>query len=130
MRPLIPCTVGIVLVTMLLSSCCTNDPTTNELAKDVWDNSSTKALWENTNPNDHIWIPASAITEADLIRKRVSYRKCDEESLDLHGYLVKKSAIRKFGDYTVRTLATPVTVTVDGTVVVVCIFVMLHMTPQ
>ena len=84
---------------MLCSSCCT------------------QLLTENIKPDEPVWIPASVVTEAQLREKGVQYKKYDSE--DLHGYLVNKSSMRRFGEYTLLTLATPLTLTVDTAVVVV-----------
>jgi len=80
----------------------------------------TKTVWDNINPNEHVWIPADSITEASLIKKGIEFEKFDQK--DPKGYLVKKSALRKLGDYTLLTLATPITVTLDGTMIVVCLW--------
>ena len=77
----------------------------------------TKTVWDNINPNENVWIPADSITEVSLIKNGIRYEKFDQK--EPKGYLVKKSAIRKLGDYTLLTLATPITVTVDGVIIAV-----------
>lgn len=91
--------VAALLAAILCSACCT------------------QALWQNVNPAERVWIPAGSVTEETLIRKGVAYQKFDRE--DPKGYLVKKSSLRKLGEYTLLTLATPITVAVDGTMTAV-----------
>lgn len=73
---------------------------------------STLTLWESTNPRERILISANDITQAELDRRRVKYERYDSKILS--GYLVEKSAARKFRDYTFRALGTPVTITIDA----------------
>ncbi|MDA0577724.1 MAG: hypothetical protein O3B24_06450, partial [Verrucomicrobia bacterium] len=55
--------------------------------------------------------------ERALVTHGVHYRKfADREP---RGYLVEKSSMQKLGDYTVRTLATPITVVIDGTAIAI-----------
>jgi hypothetical protein len=81
----------------------------------------TSALWDSVHPNERIFIPASEITEAELVRKVIEYKKYDNG--DFHGYLVQKSYLSKLGDYTLLTLGTPITVSVDGAMVAIYIWV-------
>jgi hypothetical protein len=84
----------------------------------------TELLTDNIKPDEPVWIPASVATEAELREKGVPYTKYDSD--DLHGYLVKKSSMRRLGEYTLLTLATPLTLTVDTAVVVVRLAVGLN----
>ena len=70
----------------------------------------TPALWDQTNPSEHVAISANRISEQDLKSKGIDYYK-DEK---LNVIYCPKSSIRKLGDYTIRVLATPVTVSVDA----------------
>lgn len=80
---------------------------------------ATDALWRATDPNERFWIDAEDITEAELQRNKIAYCKYDGDFGP--GYVVEKSAARKLQDYTIRALATPVTIVVDTTVVVVAV---------
>jgi len=58
----------------------------------------------------------SEVTEQQLIDKKIPYYQSN--GVLGHGYLIPKSKARQLGDYTIRMLATPITVTVDaGTIV-------------
>lgn len=83
----------------------------------------TQTLWNRIDPNERVWIPDTDITEAELIQKGVEYMKFDKEAPC--GYLVQKSSLRKFGEYTVLTLTTPITLTVDTAIVVVYLWASL-----
>lgn len=88
-----------LLLALACSSCCT------------------QTLWDRIDPNERVWIPDTDITEAELIQKGVEYKKYGGDFP--HGYLVKKSSMQKFSEYTILTLATPITLTVDSVLVVV-----------
>jgi hypothetical protein len=79
-------------------------------------------MWDTFDPQEPVWIPASTITEAELTKKGIEYRKSSSERDP--GYVVKKGSLRKFGEYTLLTLATPLTVIVDGTGFVLCTVVL------
>lgn len=70
----------------------------------------TPALWDASNPREYVAISADRVSEQDLKRKGISYHKDEKWNL----IYCPKSSIRKLGDYTIRALATPVTVTVDA----------------
>ena len=86
---------------------------------------ATSKLWEDTNPNERVWIDANKITEAALKNRGVRYQVYSAEWGK--GYLVEKSAWGKLKDYHFRALGTPVTLTIDAatTVVVVGFYVFL-----
>ena len=77
----------------------------------IFSSGCTKALWETNNPNERSWISADKITENELKAKDLDYESFPILGED--GYLVEKSDGQKFKDYTIRLLATPVTLTVD-----------------
>ena len=73
---------------------------------------STRALWDSTDPNEQVWIPASQISEEELKERGVMYEVYSNE--DCNGYLVEPGNLSKFKDYSLRTLCTPITLTVDA----------------
>ena len=91
MKPIL--TVGLCLSLMIASAC------------------TTQKLWDNVNPHEEVWVSASDVTEQQLIDKKIPYHESNGELGK--GYLIPKSKVRQMGDYTIRTLATPVTVTLD-----------------
>ena len=74
--------------------------------------SVTCKLWDDADPHSRIWIPADKITEQELQKRGVKYEKFTNGQLN--GYVVHKSSLEKFGDYTVLTLGTPITVAIDA----------------
>jgi len=60
--------------------------------------------------NEPVFVPASQISEQDLIKKGVPYKKYDEGNI--HGYYLPKSQIQKVSNYAVLaveyTAAVPV----------------------
>ncbi|MEI6515342.1 MAG: hypothetical protein WCO77_05135 [bacterium] len=82
--------------------------------------SCTNMLWKDYEPQ-WVWVPSSESTEANLQSKGVEYKRYKSDQLD--GYLVKKSSLRKIGDVTIRALATPITVTIDGVMICSYLFV-------
>ena len=80
----------------------------------------TQVLWDNVHPNERVFIPATEITEVELVRKEIDYKKYDKG--DFHGYLVKKGVLSKLGDYSLLTLGTPITVSIDGAMVAVVVW--------
>jgi hypothetical protein len=87
---------------------------------------ATAKLWEDTNPNERIWIDSSKITEEALKKRGVAYQV--ETTQWGTGYLVEKSAAEKMKDYHLRMLGAPVTLVVDAatTVVVVGVYMFLN----
>jgi hypothetical protein len=81
---------------------------------------ATTALWDATDPHEYIAIPQTEISETELQESGVAYRKDDERGL----YYVEKSALRQFGDYTIRALAAPATVVLDAATAIVVIGVL------
>jgi hypothetical protein len=58
------------------------------------------------------------VTEAELIEKKIAYYKNDETA----SFYIEKNTFQKFQDYSIRTLATPVTVALDtATIMVVAV---------
>ena len=80
---------------------------------------TTQALWEVTDPGEYVEVVDASITVEQLEAEGVNFY-LNERNGRLY---VEKSGMSRFANYTVRTLATPVTVVVDaaGTVVVVVV---------
>ncbi len=79
----------------------------------------TQALWKGIEPTrDTAWFSATAVSEQDLIARGVEYRKCDDPLLG-SGYLVKKGRLEMFKGWAIVTLATPVTVAIDGVAITI-----------
>ena len=72
-------------------------------------------MWESYDPDGYIQIEYAEITEQELLDKEVEYIKSDATS----SYYVPKSNMRKLSEYSIRLLATPVTVTVDAALIVI-----------
>ncbi|MFC1653027.1 hypothetical protein ACFL3F_04840, partial [Planctomycetota bacterium] len=70
--------------------------------------------WDTYDPHEWLWVSQREITQQELEDSGVEYRHCEEG-----GYLVEKSDLQKFHDYTIRTLVTPLTVIVDGAPILV-----------
>jgi hypothetical protein len=86
---------------------------------------ATSKLWDDTNPNERVWIDADKITEEALREKGVEYEVHAAEWGN--GYLIEKSGWSKMRDFHLRMLGTPVTLVVDAatTVVVVGVYIFL-----
>ena len=78
---------------------------------------ATRALWRATDPLEYVAVPQSEVSESELQKSGVDYRKDDEHGV----YYVEKSSLRRLGDYTIRACATPVTVCLDVAPVITCI---------
>ena len=88
-------TFALLGLTILLSSCATH------------------ALWDATDPDLWAEAPKSTISTNDLAAKGVQYL-VDAHTGDI---FIPKSQLHKLGDYTIRVLATPITVTLDAVAV-------------
>ena len=95
---------GVLGASLMMTSSCT---------------STTRWLWDETNPQERVWVAASGVGEQQLAEKQIPYSKWKD------GYLIPKSKVKKLGDYTIRTLATPITVTIDAATTVVVVGVVL-----
>jgi hypothetical protein len=84
-------------IVFLCSSCCTS------------------ALWESYDPDGYIQIRYTDVTEQELRDKKMDFIQDDVNS----SYYVPKSNMRKLSEYSVRLLATPVTVAVDAALIVI-----------
>ncbi len=73
---------------------------------------ATRKLIKDTSLGERIWIDASSMSEEELIRRHVDYRKYTDELGT--GYLVKKNKIQKFRDIMIRATGTPITLAVDA----------------
>jgi hypothetical protein len=80
----------------------------------------TAKLWEATDPNTYVAINMKDISERELIDKKIKYFKNYENGF----YYVEKGAIRKFQDYSLRVLGTPVTVVIDTATVILVVGLM------
>ena len=84
---------------------------------------ATQALWDETNPRERVWVSSSEVTEQRLIDKGIPYYRSDDQLGP--GYLIPKTTVRQLGDYTIRVLATPITVTIDAATTVAVVGVVL-----
>jgi hypothetical protein len=80
-------------------------------------------LWEDTNPQEMVWISAAAVTEEQLREKGVEYS--EENRREFKGFLVEKSQCDKLKDYHLRLLGTPVTLAIDAAVTVTVVGVIV-----
>ena len=87
----------LLAIAFLCSSCCTS------------------AMWESYDPDGYIQIEYAEITEQELLDKKVEYIKDDATS----SFYVPKSNMRILSEYSIRLLATPVTVALDAALIVV-----------
>ncbi len=87
---------------------------------------ATARLWEDTNPNERVWIGADKIAEQTLRERGIDYQVYS--GAIGHGYLVRKNIHGRMKDYQLRALGTPVTLVLDAatTVVIVGAFVFVH----
>ena len=76
---------------------------------------ATRALWNATDPLEHVSVSQREVSEAELQARGVRYGKDDERGL----YYVEKTKLQRLGDYSVRFFATPVTVVLDTATVIV-----------
>ena len=88
---------------------------------------TTQRLWDQTNPNERVWISTTEVSEQQLIDKDIPYYKT--EDILGAGYLIPKSKARQLGDVTLRMLATPVTITIDAATIVVVVGAIVITTP-
>lgn len=79
---------------------------------------ATPALWDATDPDQWVKADNTAVGTNDLAARGVEYRY-HEATGDIY---IPKSQLHKLGDYTLRALATPITVTLDavGMTTIVC----------
>src|SRR6185503_6692851 len=70
----------------------------------------TRALWKATNPSEEVLVRQTAVSESELQKKGVRYHRNDDNGM----FVIEKSGLRRFGDYTIRVLAVPVTAAVDA----------------
>lgn len=75
---------------------------------------ATRMLWDATDPKDYGRVRDPSVTRAYLEEEEIDYQ-IDRETGALY---VEKSRSRKARDYAVRTVVTPVTLAVDGLVLV------------
>jgi len=77
----------------------------------------TRSLWKATDPLEYVSVPQNEVSESELQERGVRYRKDDKRGL----YYVEKTSLQRFGNYTIRMLATPATVVLDVAPVIVVI---------
>ena len=87
---------------------------------------ATSKLWDDTNPNERVWIDATKISEEALKQRGVDYQIYAVEQGK--GYLVPKSSWGKMKDYQLRMLGTPVTLVADAATTVVVVGVYMFIT--
>lgn len=75
---------------------------------------ATRKLWDATPTGNYATVSQDTISEAKLQKRGVRYLKDDR----LGFYYVERSDLRRLANLTIRALATPATVMVDATVVV------------
>ena len=78
---------------------------------------------DSYDPNEWVWIHVDDIDREKLDKKGVRYKYIEHEYG--RGYMVEKSEVQKLCDYTVRTLATPVTVVIDCVPLIIYVGAML-----
>ena len=78
----------------------------------------TKVLWSAASPRNVVWIKQGSLSEETLKAKGVEYRKCEDSVLGT-GFVIEKTKVEKFRDYSVVVLGTPITLVVDGVTLVV-----------
>ena len=93
-----------LLLAVLCQSCCT------------------RALWRGTDPHEVVWISTTDINDSQLIARGAPYRKYVHPVLG-PGYLVEKAKLDTLRDYTLRVLASPFTIVIDGVVFVVNLYI-------
>jgi hypothetical protein len=82
----------------------------------------TTKLWEATDPRKFVEISMADITEKELMDRQVKYYTDAKKGC----YYIEKSALQKFQDYTLRVLATPVTVVLDTAGAIIVIGLLVH----
>lgn len=85
--------------------------------------SCTPALWKKTNPDEYVQVSMKDFSENEIKAKNIKYYKNDKEKV----YYIEKSNLRKFGDYSLRFLLTPITVPIDAVTLITVTIVLNHM---
>jgi len=75
----------------------------------------TEMLWKKTSPNAYVKIRYTEITEGELRNSGAKYISDDSKQL----FYVEKTSFSKLRDYSYRILATPVTIDIDATAVII-----------
>ena len=85
---------------------------------------TTSMLWDSTDPQEYVEILDASVSIQELNDRGIKYR-VDQAT---NRVFVAKSSLRKLGDYTIRTLATPLTIVIDtaSTLVVVAVLSTKH----
>ena len=90
----------------------------------------TQKLWDVADPKEYVAVASDRVTEEELQAKGITYYRSKTHDI----YFVKKSSVRRLGDYTIRTLGTPITLTMDvtGGIVVIgaALFALAHYDEQ
>jgi len=74
-------------------------------------------MWQKTDPDEYIAVSQDKISEAYLKEHHLKFFREDHKKM----FYVEKNGLQKFKDYTIRTLATPVTLTLDATTTIVVV---------
>ena len=83
---------------------------------------ATSYLWGKTDPEEYVAMKLTPDSEKHLHLHKLQYLVDAKRNV----IYVEKSKIQKLGDYAVRTLATPVTVTLDATTSIAIIGVVFY----
>ncbi len=93
----------IIFSILLISSGCSNR---------IMKKSCTGRLWKYTDTERDYWVSEKTITEEELIKNKVKYRK------GAGGFFIEKSQLRKVSDNVLKVVGTPVTIVTDGLIVI------------
>ena len=86
---------------------------------------ATPYLWEVTDPHSYVVISYDDITREELDAQQINYVAKE----DYRVYFIEKSRWRKMGDYTLRSIGTPVTVALDAALVVTVVAAVIYVGP-
>ena len=86
---------------------------------------ATQYLWRETDPAEYVALSQSTVSQQDLERRHLHFIVDDEKDV----FYVEKNGIQKLRDYTIRTLGTPVAVTIDAAATIVVIGIGIAVLP-
>lgn len=78
---------------------------------------ATTLLWDTVDPAEYVVISKTPASLEYIERHRLKFYEDDERAV----YFVEKNRLEKFRDYTVRTLATPITFAADAATTIVVV---------
>ncbi len=93
----------IIFSILLISSGCNSR---------VMRKSCTGQLWKYTDTERDYWVSEKTISEEELIKNKVKYRK------EAGGFFIEKSQLRKVSDNVLKVVGTPVTIVTDGVIII------------